>query len=311
MPALSTSALAALIAETVFSYVLTAGLEDSGFDDALREKIRQRLGKKSPEQLAFGLALERALRRLDAAMPGWTQSLFDEHLLRTNDVAVELARLLQRQGQPDAGVLAEAWARGAATPRADLQAEARRAAQVFLRLLDEELDAPDVRPALAALRTSRDLASLRDQGAVLQELLDQVLQRLDASQELLAFQAQILARGKQRGLLRVEGNTIVYGNVYQVVFQTRDGHEMTARMSSPLLQQLMAETVPASQPARHDDCEALKEIMAMARRALAHLERQKAAFGLHTPPHILIDIEEKEKEIAKLQRRAAALECET
>ena len=58
------------------------------------------------------------------------------------------------------------------------------------------------------------------------------------------------------------------------------------------------------------DCKNLKETLDIARRALSHLEKQKVGFGLHTPPHILIEIEEKEKEIANLQARLAAQGCE-
>lgn len=162
MSALTVAAAAALgkLTDKVFEYLVTAAIEESGAGEQVRQELRKRLGKRSPEQLAFQLALERALKRLSEVHPGWVQSLFDEALLTGDETAQELEKLLWRRGKPDAGVLAEAWARQLGTERADLQEEAKQVAATFLGYLDEALNAPDVRPALASLRDSRDLAEI-------------------------------------------------------------------------------------------------------------------------------------------------------
>ncbi len=161
MPALTLTVAALVkITDMVFGHFIGIALDESGATDAWRQQVRKRLGKRSPEQLAFRLALERALKRLDEAHAGWVGSLFDERTLADPQAATELARLLARRGEPDAEVLAEVWARNAGTERPDLQAEAVQVAADFVVLLDEELDAPDVRPKLAPLRNSRDFASI-------------------------------------------------------------------------------------------------------------------------------------------------------
>lgn len=54
---------------------------------------------------------------------------------------------------------------------------------------------------------------------------------------------------------------------------------------------------------------ALQRVLMMARRALDILEEQAAGFGsLHIPVHLKIEIDEKRKEIAKLEARLKALE---
>jgi hypothetical protein len=45
----------------------------------------------------------------------------------------------------------------------------------------------------------------------------------------------------------------------------------------------------------------LKQIISQKRRHLHKLQEQQAAFGLHTPPYILLQIEDLESEIAALQ----------
>lgn len=49
----------------------------------------------------------------------------------------------------------------------------------------------------------------------------------------------------------------------------------------------------------------LEEELRMERKALHHLRIQNAKYGISTPPHVLIDIEDTEKRIARLR---AALE---
>ncbi len=178
---LTLSALAVKIADEVFSYLVPVLFEESGGDAALRKKLRERLGKKSPEQLAFQMAVERALKGLEKEHPGWRQSLFDEPLLTGKTAARELSKCLWREGAPDAAALARAWAQNAGTDRADLQDEAQEVAATFIALLEEELDATDVRPALAPLRTSRDLASILAK----LEAIDAKLPSADAQREAL------------------------------------------------------------------------------------------------------------------------------
>ena len=231
--------LAVKIADGVFGYLVSVTIEESHADERLRKEIRKRLGKKSPEQLAFALAVERALVRLDAAYPGWGQSLFDERLLTGDDAAAELARLLQRRGQPDAGALADAWARSVATERPDLKEEAGQVATRFLAFLDEELDAPDVRPVLAPLRNSRDLGALREQGEVLQALVEQVLARLDEKIDPASVQVEILTEARRQGALRVEESVIVHGNVSRTIIITGDGNRIELNLPSDVLSELM------------------------------------------------------------------------
>jgi len=158
MPALTlTIAALAKITDAVFGHFIEITLDESGVTEAWRKQVRKRLGKQSPEQLAFRLALGRALDQLPG---GWRQSLFDESLLTQDATARELAKFLQRQGQPDARALADAWAKSVGTERPDLREEARKAAQTFLQLLDKELNNPTVRLKLAPLRDSRDFASI-------------------------------------------------------------------------------------------------------------------------------------------------------
>ena len=65
-----------------------------------------------------------------------------------------------------------------------------------------------------------------------------------------------------------------------------------------------------ARPAADDrECEDLKETLDIAHRALRHLETQKVGFGLHTPPYILIQIEDKKREIRDLEIRLDILEC--
>lgn len=53
--------------------------------------------------------------------------------------------------------------------------------------------------------------------------------------------------------------------------------------------------------------ETLERTLAMARRSLAILEEQAAGFGkLHAPPHLLIELEEKRREVAELEARLQA-----
>ncbi|NPA91514.1 MAG: hypothetical protein GXO55_08715, partial [Chloroflexi bacterium] len=191
------TALLTTIVDGVFGYLISAAAEESGWDERVRREIRTRLGRQSPEQMAFRLALERALKRLDDEYPGgWASSGFDLHLLEKAESQRELAKLLTRKGVPDPNVLADVWTASIGVRKPSLREDARRAAETFLRLLNEELDAPDVRVALAPLRTSRDLAHLREQNEVLKDLVDQVLdrvQRLDKHMMSLTTQVEILA----------------------------------------------------------------------------------------------------------------------
>ncbi len=243
MPALSV--LAIKIADEVFGYLFSVAIEESGADAALRQRLRERLGKKSPEQLAFQMAVERALKGLEKEHPGWSVSLFDETLLTGKTAAGELSKCLWREGKPDDRALARAWAQNAGTDRADLQEAAQKVAATFIALLEKELDATDVRPALAPLRTSRDLntliegvTTLADRGEVLQGLVEEVLQRLDAQTDLLASQSQILEVAAQQGLLRVEKSVTVHGNVSRAIIITGDGNKITVQMTPELLKLL-------------------------------------------------------------------------
>ena len=51
----------------------------------------------------------------------------------------------------------------------------------------------------------------------------------------------------------------------------------------------------------------LKQIISQKRRHLHKLQEQQAAFGLHTPPYILLQIEDLESEIEALQAELEAL----
>lgn len=57
--------------------------------------------------------------------------------------------------------------------------------------------------------------------------------------------------------------------------------------------------------ARKDD---LKQLIIRNERRLQKLKEQQASFGLHTPPHILIEIEDAEAELEKLQAELEALQ---
>ncbi|GEM_PF-870183 len=244
--------LAQQTAAEVFGALVNMAVEESRWGQELRAKLRKRLGRQPPEQLAFQLALERALAQLREEHPGWVQSLFDAHLLAGETAAGELVKCLGRRGEPDARVLADTWAKQIGTQRNDLREEAERVACAFLRLLGRELDAPDVRPALAPLRTSRDLATLMDQGQVLQALVEQALARLDEHTALLSTQIEILAAAGRQGLLRVERSVTVHGNLSQAIIITGDGNRIELRLFSDDLARLIhAAAAPgASQPLR-------------------------------------------------------------
>lgn len=66
---------------------------------------------------------------------------------------------------------------------------------------------------------------------------------------------------------------------------------------------------PKPRPADDGECAHLQELLRINQRALRHLERQKTAFGLHAPPHVLIELEDKQREIADLQARLDTLAC--
>ncbi len=62
-------------------------------------------------------------------------------------------------------------------------------------------------------------------------------------------------------------------------------------------------------PTGFDECAELKKTLALARRALAHLERQQTGLGLYAPTHIAIEIEDKQKQIREIERRLDELRC--
>ncbi len=233
VPTFVLSALVQSIFETLFSIVF----EESGVDARTRRFIRQRLGKDSPEQMAFRLAMERALARLKQAHPGWEESLFDMHLLTQEPVQQELTKFLTRNQRPDAAVLAAAWAKSLGTTRPDLRGTAYQVAETFLRFLDEELDARDVRPVLAPLRESRDLAHLRDQNQVLQELVEEIrkqLQETDAQMNVLVSQVEILIAAFRRGLLHAEKRTDAHGNTSILIIGDHNHVELSLPIKEPL-----------------------------------------------------------------------------
>ena len=68
-------------------------------------------------------------------------------------------------------------------------------------------------------------------------------------------------------------------------------------------------TPPTSGLPGFDECAELKKTLALARRALAHLERQQTGLGLYAPAHIAIEIEDKQQQIRGLEARLDELEC--
>lgn len=58
-----------------------------------------------------------------------------------------------------------------------------------------------------------------------------------------------------------------------------------------------------------DECAELKKTLTIARRALAHLERQQTGLGLFAPAHIAIEIEDKQQQIREIERRLDELGC--
>lgn len=56
--------------------------------------------------------------------------------------------------------------------------------------------------------------------------------------------------------------------------------------------------------------EDVKKIVSMQQRRLQKLREQQAMFGINTPPHILIEIEDLEAEINKLQSELGETESE-
>ena len=65
----------------------------------------------------------------------------------------------------------------------------------------------------------------------------------------------------------------------------------------------------SSTPSPAADREGLERALRMARRALYILEEQAAGFGpLHVPVHLRIELEEKRKEVARLEAQLRALE---
>ncbi len=238
------TALLTTVVDGVFGYLLSAAAEESGWDERVRREIRTRLGRQSPEQMAFRLALERALKRLDDESPGgWASSGFDLHLLEKAESQRELAKLLTRKGAPDPNVLADVWAANIGVRKSSLREDARHAADVFLGLVNEELDAPDVRVALAPLRISRDLAHLREQNEALKELVDQVLdqvQRMDEQVTLLAAQVEILAEAGRRGWLRIEEQGVaVHGDIFQSTIITGDNVRIEMNLPAEWIETLL------------------------------------------------------------------------
>ncbi len=261
MPALSV--LAIKIADEVFGYLFSVAIEESSGDAALRQRLRELLGKKSPEQLAFQMAVERALKRLEKEHPGWRQSLFDEPLLTGETAAGELSKCLRQKGEPDARALALAWAQNAGTDRPDLQREAQEVAATFIALLEEELDAADVRPALAPLRTSRDLKTLidgvtilADQSEVLQGLVEQVLQQLqqqDGRLMLLTTQMEILTAAARQGLVQIQRRDVtIYGDAKMAIIVTGDGNVVNVQLPTEAAREL-ARNAPHQLSALHLD----------------------------------------------------------
>lgn len=53
--------------------------------------------------------------------------------------------------------------------------------------------------------------------------------------------------------------------------------------------------------------EGIKQLIRDHSRYLQKLKEQQAKLGIHTPPHILIEIEEKEEEIGRLQMELKSL----
>ncbi|RMF82615.1 MAG: hypothetical protein D6739_08220 [Nitrospirae bacterium] len=83
----------------------------------------------------------------------------------------------------------------------------------------------------------------------------------------------------------------VNGDVSGSIIVTGDGNVIATPPGSP--------TPPAAA-----DREGLERALAMARRALAILEEQAAGFtALTIPAHLKIELEEKRREVAELERR--------
>ena len=58
-----------------------------------------------------------------------------------------------------------------------------------------------------------------------------------------------------------------------------------------------------------DERESLRQRLQMAQAVLNILEQQAAGFGkLHVPAHLLVELEEKQREVASLEARLAQLE---
>ena len=52
----------------------------------------------------------------------------------------------------------------------------------------------------------------------------------------------------------------------------------------------------------------LKKLIKEQRRQLQKLKEQQAKFGLHTPPYVLTEIEDREEEIEKLKTQLSSIE---
>ena len=58
-----------------------------------------------------------------------------------------------------------------------------------------------------------------------------------------------------------------------------------------------------------DERESLRQRLQMAQAVLNILEQQAVGFGkLHVPAHLLVELEEKQREVASLEARLAQLE---
>ncbi len=109
--------------------------------------------------------------------PRWTAALFDQPLLTRQNVAGELAQLFTRYQQPDAAVIANAWA--ACFPDGvERAAELTPAVTDFLTHLEDALKDEE---ALQPLFDHRALERIASDFPAIRELLTAVLSKLEAA----------------------------------------------------------------------------------------------------------------------------------
>jgi hypothetical protein len=101
---------------------------------------------------------------------------------------------------------------------------------------------------------------------------------------------RLLSFGDQSQVGDVAVRDLAGGNIYHITFNVGDAPQAQGQ---------------PGEPAGHVDPEEAArkwELIAQHRKVLHQLELQAAQFGIYCPPHITIEIDERKRAIARLQR---------